>query len=347
MPVTRSGGAITDAKPIVFTEVTDEAAWTRMLRGLPTSNTYASWAWGEYKKRTGWDARRIVINDGSPNTVGCFQLQIKKLGPFRVLLVQGGLHLRQLSDALYKEVLEAWTAFGPASEGLSIVMINHQAGGGGDVDLGLLQGGFTPVLNSQMYTFIVDAENGGLDGKALSRNWRHNLKRAVNNPRLSARWIDSPAERAESFAKLESFYAKLRDRKSFGAAVNFDLARDLIIGAPDFRMVEAALDGEIIAVRVAHFCSNHVLDFLAASNESARNTYANYLLLWKTIEAARAAGKGYFDCGGINPSNATNIGVYNFKKGLGGRVAHNGPIWLYASSGLLQKAGRLLLSLAY
>ena len=43
--------------------------------------------------------------------------------------------------------------------------------------------------------------------------------------------------------------------------------------------------------------------------------------------------KDYFDTGGIDP--ASNIGVFNFKKGLKGRLATNGPLWSIGSNKLV------------
>ena len=86
-----------------------------------------------------------------------------------------------------------------------------------------------------------------------------------------------------------------------------------------------------------------LVSFSAASTEAARKTYANYLLVWEMISLARDSGKAYFDCGGINP--AANIGVFNFKKGIGGRVGLNGPIWVRGSTKSMTRLGRLLLSL--
>lgn len=327
-----------------FKDVMDEKEWSATLASLPTSNTYTSWAWGEYKKRTGWRVSRVIVEaSGKSSTIAAFQLQRRKVGPASVLLIQGGIHLRQLSDSNYHDVLRSLISAYLTKSRLAVLMINHQADSSPDVELGMLRAGFTPVLNSRMYTFVIDDSNNAMAGEALSRNWRHNLKRAMKNPLLSARWIESLPERANSLRRLELFYSKLMSRKEFGAAIDFDRARDIIIGTPEFKIVEATLGDEVIATRVGVVCSDHVLDFMAASSEAARNTYANYLLLWKMVEFARNSGKSYFDCGGIDPAN--DMGVYNFKKGTGGRLALNGPIWLYGSSPMVTKAARALLSL--
>ena len=50
--------------------------------------------------------------------------------------------------------------------------------------------------------------------------------------------------------------------------------------------------------------------------------------------------KFFFDTGGIDP--ASNIGVYNFKKGLNGRLTINGPLWCLGSNSLVLWTTRML-----
>jgi hypothetical protein len=49
------------------------------------------------------------------------------------------------------------------------------------------------------------------------------------------------------------------------------------------------------------------------------------------------------DTGGVDP--AGNTGVYNFKKGLGGRLSLNGPLWVYGSGRIITSLCRAFLSL--
>lgn len=333
-----------DSSKITLKEIAGQSAWAGMLKALPTSNTYTSWAWGDYKARAGWVPHRVgIFEESAGREIGCLQMQHRKLGPATVLLVQGGIHLRELSDVRYYNALQTVLQTYVTGRKLTLLILNHQAGGTQDAELALLRSGFTPVLSSESYTYVVDTPGGAKEGGTLSGNWRHNLKRAQKNEQLQVRWIDEPVQRSAAVARMEKMYMELTNRKAFAGAINFDFAREIIIQNEEFHIVEAWLNNEMIASRVGYFCNDHVLDFLAASGDAAKTTYANYLLLWKMIEMAREKGKSYFDCGGINP--AKNMGVFNFKKGLGGRLALNGPIWLHGSSPMVKLGGRMLLSL--
>ena len=267
----------------------------------------------------------------------------KKFKLLTILLIQGGIHLKALSFKEYYNVLESLMNNYVNVKKNTIIFINHQSGSLQEMELGLLASKFSPILNSKSYTYVLDDYNNSLKGDALSKNWRHNLKRALNNPKLTYHSIVKLEERKRAFGDLRKFYNNLRSRKNFQSAINLDLSKDLIIENSDFRIIEARLENKVIAIRIGFFSKNNVLDFLAASDVLATKTYANYLLLYKLIEISHLEGKSYFDCGGINPSE--NMGVFNFKKGLGGRLNINGPIWLNASGSFIKKIVRLLYSL--
>lgn len=327
---------------IEFNQVHDGKAWLDIIARVPTSHPFTLWAWGEYKRRMGWEVQRVEIRSRTGHaTAGCFQLQERRVGPIRVLLIQGGIHLARQSDTEYYLTLQSFLSSYVGRAKTTIVIVNHQAGSRPEADLGLLRSKFTPVVNSRLYTFVVDDAGKTMSGETLSRNWRHNLKRALNNSQLSARWVDTPSERAQSVTRLEEFYATLVNRKRFSGTFDFNKARDILVDSPEFKIVEALLAGEVIAIRVGLFAHGSGLDFLAASSEAAKSTYANYLVMWKMIEMARAIGAS-FDCGGIDPG--ANKGVYNFKKGLGGRLALSGPMWLYGSNAVLGRLARGALS---
>ncbi len=327
----------------IFKEILGKEAWASHLSSLPTSNVYASWAWGEYKRRAGWEVQRISVVESATNTLtGCFQLQKKKLGFVTALFIQGGIHMKVLSDTICHEMFQSFLKAYVTSKLFTVVIVNQQSGTSQAVELGLLRNNFSPILNSKSYTYILDERNEALSGRTLSGNWRHNLKRAINNKQMSIKWVENPTDRLEAINRLEVMYTKLTIRKSFSGAICFNHAKDILAENDEFKIVEAWIGEEVVATRVCFFCNDHVLDFIAASTETATKTYANYLLLWEMIRMAQSKGLSYFDCGGIDP--AGNMGVYNFKKGLGGRLAVNGPMWLNASNDTLKKIGRVLLS---
>jgi hypothetical protein len=301
--------------------------WNADLESIQKLNLYNSWSWGEYKSRNGWKIRRLAIIEGaSQQLLGLVQIQEKKNLPGTVYLIQGGVQITKASDDLWVDVFTSILQKELKLGLFDLILVNYH-GNGIDQDYqGLLRFGFFPVLTHRMYTFALNLDDESLE-KKLSHNWRHNLKRAQKNPALSIDFCVDNKDRVDALRELDIMYAKLRARKLFDESVDIKGIQDLVIQDQRFVVVKASLDGCVIGVRVGFQASDHMLDFLAASAETAKNTYANYLLLWSLIDRARSLGLRSFDCGGIDPHN--NLGVYNFKKGMNGKLSLVGPLWVY------------------
>ena len=120
-------------------------------------------------------------------------------------------------------------------------------------------------------------------------------------------------EGRQALERLATFYDALTRRKSFAKALDPVALGACLHDDAKLDMLEVVLNGNVLASRAVYHGGHTTLDLLAASSEGARNTYANYLAVWRMIQRAREKGAGRFDCGGIDPKG--NPGVYNFKKG--------------------------------
>ena len=59
-----------------------------LLDKLITYNTYMKSTWGDYKKKSGWDIKRLKIVDTSTKRlVACCQLQFKKKSFINIYLI--------------------------------------------------------------------------------------------------------------------------------------------------------------------------------------------------------------------------------------------------------------------
>ena len=154
-------------------------------------------------------------------------------------------------------------------------------------------------------------------------------------------WVLSYKDRVKVLSHLSEMYEILTKRKDFKEGIDLTLASDLMALDQSMIIVQAKLEGKVVAIRVASVCNDHLLDLIAASNEGAKKCYANYLLMWEMIMKMKELKKNYFDTGGIDP--ASNNGVFNFKKGLNGRLTINGPLWYIGSNPLIEWTTRMFL----
>ncbi len=325
--------------------VDNPGEWDTLVEMLPLSSLFLTATWGEYKSRKGWNVARLKIDAALPGKpAGLLQLQWKQKGLLTLFNVQGGIHVFDTSgkEDPYEYCLNALKHYLDGKAGFWMLMTSYDAHELPPAKIALLKAGFAPVLTSGMFTYLVNC-TGEVTENMLSSNWRHNLKRAQKNTKLVTRWAETAADRTAAMQRASLMYDNLMQRKNFAAGVDVRKISDLVVRDKNMLICEAVLDTEVVAIRVVHVAATHVLDFLAASNDAAKNCYANYLLIWAMIGRTRMSGKSYFDAGGIDPCK--NAGVFNFKKGLGGNLAVNGPLWVAASNGILKKSAQAMLCL--
>ncbi len=326
-----------------FQDIHSAEKWNRLLEVLEADNLYNSWGWGEYKQRLGWNVHRVVIEDVHSGTpVGLFQLQIKNGLLLRLFLIQGGVRIKG-DEAFCTTVLSQLCKHYCVSAWRDVLLINYFAEPDEILFRALLATRFTPVISGPMYTLTLDTSDIQSHYQTgLSGNWRHNLKRGQKNSELVISWAQSLDERLAALARLERMYLGLGERKGFALPISVDRIKDIVAGDKKFLICEAACKGEVVAVRIGYRCHSYVTDFMAASSEGAKNNYANYVLVWSLISKCEEFGLAFFECGGIDPSG--NGGVYNFKKGLGGRLLMLGPLWIFSRSRFLKLSARFFLA---
>ena len=75
---------------------------------------------------------------------------------------------------------------------------------------------------------------------------------------------------------------------------------------------------KICAIRGVIIRDKKLIDIFAATNEFGRLSSASHLILYKILEKAIELGCLEYDLSNVDPEKS--IGVYNFKKGTGGKV---------------------------
>lgn len=199
----------------------------------------------------------------------------------------------------------------------------------------ILSAGFRPTSAGRRYRTILldvarseDAIRAGLHAK-----WRNHLRRAEK-----AGLTVTASTHAEAFERFLAMFETFVARKGFDDIGPVDVHRAVQRDAPEadrFVVFAAERDGRAIAAHVASFRGDTGVYVLGATLPEALECDAAYLLAWRAILAARAAGCAWYDLGGIDPDE--NPGVHHFKERIGGAdVSAAGPF--EASSGLRARA---------
>ena len=152
--------------------------------------------------------------------------------------------------------------------------------------------------------------------KNFSRNWRRSLKKSSNS-KLRIVAINNPESISKIYNDMKlSKGLKQKDIYSYKECKSIFLAfkkKLMILGAEDEFNNICSVRGVIIRNGVLY-------DIFAATNNIGRLSSASHLILNSLIEKAISKGNKEYDLSHVDPENS--MGVYNFKKGTGGKVVN-------------------------
>jgi lipid II:glycine glycyltransferase (peptidoglycan interpeptide bridge formation enzyme) len=171
---------------------------------------------------------------------------------------------------------------------------------------------------------------------AMKSKWRYNVRLAEKKGVVVH---EAGIEAVPEFYKLyratsvrdkialhpESYYSRMFSLASDRSAAGFP-------GTPDIRLWIARHEGQALAAIVTLFRADRAVYLYGASSDEKRNLMPAYALQWAAMRAAKAAGCAQYDLFGIPPTDDAEhpmSGLYRFKTGFGGEIAHRAGSWDY------------------
>lgn len=305
-------------------------SWDPTVASLPEHSVYQAYGWGEYKRRAGWRVRRgVVLIDGGQAAAAQCLVRENRMARLVVVWVPGGpagsvqgrLHLGRALRRRYR----GWSLCLRAN----IVTEKRPAD-----EEEMRAAGWVPagVRVGEPLTFHLDlTQPESARRAALHGNWRHNLRRG------EARGIEARVwDAGDPIEPVYDVYRRMVDFKRLAAAMSLDDLRALrgAFGRCFTLVVGAEPDGALSAVRGGARIGGRAYDMLAAVTPAGRQTYASYVVMWRLLDAVRGQGARLYDVSGADPGAAD--GVYNFKRGLGGRSVSMVGEWEWSTSRLLR-----------
>lgn len=199
------------------------------------------------------------------------------------------------------------------------------------------------IQESKDKTIIVHlAENLAGIRAGLNKKWRYYLNHAEKSG------ISVNINHKNSLTVIATIFAEMHERKKFRTSIDIK----------DFLNMHAKLPNELKINNLICYMDEIPLSFVlwseigdtavvlfAGTTDQALKFNSGYLGWWKVIEHAFTNGIKHIDLGGIN--EATNPGVYRFKKGIGSKNGRKVEfIGLFeASTGAINKIISLTLNL--
>lgn len=299
-----------------WSEAEAAARWDTALTALPDYNLYQSYAWGEFKRRHGWSVRRgSILVDGSPMSMA--QCLVREIRPLLTVLiwVPGGATGRlsewlELGDLLQKRY-RGWHFYLRAN-------IVHEEGS--EDTAKLRESGWRPADAWAGFpiTFYLNlSQDETVRRQALTANWRHNLNRAENRGT-----VVEVLDKDEPLESVYRLYRSVTDLKGIAPASTLDDLKALreILGSSFTLGVARSEEGKHSALRAFARVGRRAQELIAGVSAEGRRTYTGYFLMWRLLQLARNQGVVLYDLSGADPKHAP--GVYNFKKGIGGRMVN-------------------------
>ena len=149
--------------------------------------------------------------------------------------------------------------------------------------------------------------------KSLSRNWRHNFYRSKKKKLVTKILLPN------DYNKIYSLYQEMCKIKKIEIPFSKNAFQKFCnIFNNDMLTIGAYYNGVLVSIRSVVLFNKKALDIFAATSLSGRSLYASYRLLWEIILLCKRRKQQILDLNGLDKLN--NLGVYNFKIGIGGSV---------------------------
>lgn len=331
--------------------ISDPAAWDALIAPLPHSHLLQSWAWGDFKSRTGWQARRLSWTTPT-GPAAAAQTLTRTLGRvLKVLYVPKGPLLDWADAAQRAAVLDALQALARRERAIFIKIdpdVPVSVGPPGEerpqatgqalqTDLAARGWVFSPDQIQFRNTVLLDLrpDEAGLLA-AMKPKTRYNLRLAERK---------GVSVRAGSAADLDLLYrlyaeTAVRDGFAIRPADYYREAWGRFMAAGQAQPFVAEVAGEAVGALIVFKFAATALYMYGMSRDAHRDKMPNHLLQWHALQWAKAHGCTTYDFWGA-PNEFVESdplwGVWKFKEGFGGEVVRTLGAWDYAPSPLLYR----------
>lgn len=319
--------------------------WASLLSTAKDCSPFQSYAWGEYKRRFGWEPERWVALNGSGRPTCCIQALKKRLPFNRVLVwVPGGpvVGFPESRADLTGEMVSGWLEqFRRENRLVYARFRSHQPySAEATYSINRICARPTFKINSE-YTIQIDLSRPLEELKsAMASKHRYYVKQSQV---ASIEWQFGHAEDlAQDMALLYEEMSRAKgiehlklDLTSLGALHReFDEDCLVLVGYHGEHPVTSCL---ILTL------ADKAFYLLAATGAQGRKISAAYAMVFKLFELLKSRGIIHFDFGGINPASPSAAGVNHFKRGFGGEIVEYLGEWEWATSEYLRWGANYLI----
>lgn len=300
---------------------TSDTQWDAVVQSMG-GDLLQSWQWGEFKKRHGWDVKRVQV-DG-PHGVSMAQILLRQRAGFCLgylprgpIIPEGdpGVELLQAIDELCARERVVMLVVDPKHP-LPAVWSTESRG---------FVSGPAPFQAAQTVCVPLASDDDLL--AQMRKDTRYNIISAQRNNVIVERAVPDPAN-------LDTFYQLLQDtsrRNGFRIHPRQYYEDFLHIFGERAKLLFSKVDGDVTAGLISARDGREARSMYAGSASASRVRGDTALLRFQAMRWARGHGCNAFDLGGIaaaapnvddveSESSRDLAGVRRFKTGFGGEV---------------------------
>ncbi len=315
-----------------------EADWDELIRRIPGAHALQSWAWGEFRRASGWEVERVAWErDGDPVAAATILRRRLPIPGVGVAYVPKGPIIDPACPDAWAEVLAYLGEFARSRRCLFIKVDPDVVHGDAAVTSALAEAGYARSRHQVQYpaTMVVDldGDDATLQGRMRS-TWRRYVRKAEREGVTVEATMDPSEAVLQAFVHL---YRETATRDGF-AIRDGDYYRDALRRLCPAGLATVHLarrDGEILAVAVVLRFGNRAWYLWGATSQAGLATHAMYRLQWEAMRVARDAGCGAYDMWGApeDPGDETDAlkGVAWFKSGFAARHVRWIGAWDYVT----------------
>ena len=297
--------------------------WKAFLKDYPDAHLLQTGEWGELKSAFGWDAVRIILDDGSGAQILFRRLPLGltlAYLPKPVFSGQSSVNSKQL-----------WAEVDAVCHKYRAVFLKIEPDLWEEVDLSSLRNAQYAIRSPHNIqpprTIIVDLRGAEDDILArMKQKTRYNIRLAEKKGVTVRPWDDLPA-----FHQMMQITGG-RDGFGVHSLEYYQRAYELFHPTGMAELLVAEYEGKPLAALMVFARGRRAWYVYGASNDEERNRMPAYLLQWEAMRWARSNGAEEYDLWGVPDEDEEALetyftehndglwGVYRFKRGFGGEL---------------------------
>jgi len=329
--------------------ITDPRTWDRAVLALPNPHVLQSWTWGAFKSRQGWEASRMLLQEGG-QTVAAASMLCRKAPrlPFTICYVPKGPLLDWTDTELAARVLSEL-------EGLARQRQAIFAKIDPDVYYGDAPAFSPRPVNASLMARLLEARGWRFSAEqiqfrntvlldlspteeallaAMRQKARYNVRLAMRRG-VTVRHVSAANGSAPLTPALDVFYrlyaeTSRRDGFIIRPPGYYQDVWQSFLEQGQAHLLLAEVEGETVAGLMLFTFGQTAWYLYGASSSRQRKHMPNQLLQWAAIRQAKAVGCTLYDLWGA-PDRLDESdpmwGVVRFKLGLGGQLARGLGAW--------------------